>query len=89
MGLHFQPKTVHPNRVTHAVVFVNDVAARDEVDDLAVGRHGNRLGHIQGALDVADGDAGIIATNGHDALVVGGADVLAGHADNRLGEIVT
>src|SRR5690606_20915498 len=86
--LYLQPEAVHTNRVAHAVVLVDGVAARDEVHNLPVGRYGNGLGHVQRALNVGNGHASFVTADGHDALVVGGADVLPGHADDRLGEIV-
>ena len=69
-------------------MLVDGVAARDQVHNLPIGRHGNGLSHIQSAFNVGNGNTGIITADCHDPFVVGRANVLTRHAHDCLGKIV-
>ena len=71
----------HPERVLDAFLAVDDEAARQDVEDLAVGRDRHRPGDLGGPVDVLAGDLAAVTADGDRAARVLALDVLPADAD--------
>ena len=85
--LHFQPEAVHAQRAAHALVAVQAVAARNDVQDLAVVRDGDGPRILDGALHVLVLDGPHPADPG-DAPAVDRRDLVPGHAHEGAPDLV-
>ena len=81
MGLDLEPDRAHPERILDALLAVDDEAARQDVEDLAVRRDGDGAGDLGGAVDVLAGDLAAVAADRDRAARVLALDVLAADAD--------
>src|SRR5207253_8036490 len=73
----------HAHRVAHALLPIDRVAARDDVDDLAVGRDAHSARSLDDALHVVLTDLTVGARHGDDASRVLGPDVSAAQRDDH------
>jgi hypothetical protein len=71
----FQAHAVHAHRTRDAVLVVDDVFLRQDVDHLAITGQRDRLGLFEHALDVFIGDLAVV--DGSDAFLVHAAHVAA------------
>ena len=75
----------HAQRLLDAVLVVDDELLRQDVDDLAVQRDGDRLGRVDDPGDV--GLADLLVLHRDDALAVEALDVAAGDAGVDGGDL--
>ncbi len=88
VGFDFEPGAGHADRIADPFLTVNDVAAWDDVDDLAIVGNGDRARGVDHAADVLLPDLAVRTGHRDDAATVLAEDVCAGHADEGRLELV-
>ena len=81
--LDLEPHGAHADRVTHALLPIHDVAARDHVEDLARIRDGYGPRRVDRPEGVLARDVPVMPGDGHHPARVLRADVVPGDADER------
>ena len=83
MRLDIEPRAEHSEGVDDVVLPVDDVVARDDVDDLAIVGNVDDARALEGAVDVVLRDRLARVGNRHDAARIHRGDVRTGDADVR------
>ena len=83
----FEPAARHADRIVDALLSVDREVARKRVNDLAVARQVDDLAGVDHPPDVAVRDLAVVAGDGDDGTVVGAANVIAGDADEDVGDV--
>ena len=81
VGLDLEPQGAHPERVLDALLAVDREAASLDVEDVPVGRDGDRPGDLDRAVDVLARDLAVVRRDRDLAARVEALDVLAADAD--------
>ena len=81
VGLDLEPQGAHPERILDALLAVDREAASLDVEDVPVGRDGDRPGDLDRAVDVLARDLAVVRRDRDLAARVEALDVLAADAD--------
>ena len=87
MRIDFEAAARHADRVVDALLAVHGEVPRQRVNDLPVAGQIDDLAGVDDAADVAVGDLAVFARDGHDGAVIGAANVVAGNADEDVGDV--
>src|ERR1700736_182149 len=88
VGFDFEPGAGHADRIPDPFLTVDDVAAWDDVDDLAIVGDGDRARGVDHPADVVLPDLAVRTGHRDDPTAVLAEDVGAGHADEGRLELV-
>src|SRR5579883_3088359 len=72
---YLQAKTRHADRVLDALLPVYDVAARNDMDDFAIGRDGDRTRNLHSSTDVVMDDVAMAGRDGDKAFTIFGVNM--------------
>jgi hypothetical protein len=88
VGLDLEAHGAHAERVLDPLLAVDDVAARQDMQHLAVRGHAHRLGRVGCAGDVLSANLALVARDRHHAAAVLAADVAAADGDEGRADLV-
>src|SRR5690606_24680696 len=77
-----QAHAAHAHRIGHAILSIHDELLGDDVQDLAIRRHGHVRGILQDALHVALRDLSVAVGDGDDPPALEALHVIAGDTDD-------